>query len=63
MIHRTTGEGGGYLFNYLFISLTTFIRFTDTWTLARQCPSSLQRAHLCIYLAAGLESGVLGFQV
>ena len=38
---------------------TTSTRFTDTYKLARRL---LQRAHLCIQVAAELESGTFGFR-
>ena len=53
--HRTAGEGEG-------VSLTphyNFHRFTDTQTLAERL---LQRVHLCIQLAAGLEPGTFSFR-
>ena len=50
-IHRTPGEGGGYL----FISFLPIPPASQTLV-----ELLLQRAHLCVQLAAGVEHGTFG---
>ena len=50
-IHRTAGKGRGYFFN--------FHPLHRHWDISRRL---LQRAHLCTYLAAGLEPGTFDFR-
>ena len=61
MNHMTAREGGGggisLTPHYHFTPAST--RFTDTYTLSERL---LQRAHLCIYVAPGLQLGTFGSQ-